>query len=497
MAAFALDLFESQAETFLRARLWREWQFLSAFRPGRGLVTLYEEDFPDLTSLDLWADLQATTSEDPRQHRALSSLLASAHLEGRTRDFPIAVTRVTAGQQILFEDREIPFRNAPAHWELIAEVPRRHELEDAWRQVVRSELNATLERWNETLRAALVPLGNDEWLAFWSNLRGVDLAATNRLAENILASTADVYAHGLGIYLGQLELPLDDAWPSDLAWAMRAPRFDVAFPERTRMPTLIRAWRDLGLELTDQTSLHLEYVRLPGVHVLPLEVPNEIHVLQRLVGGWQDYAGTLRGLGMAQHLVSTDPSLSFWERWLGDETPTLGYGLLMESLVRDKTWLANRLDYPANDDFRAIAHLAWLYRIRRLAATVLYESRLWAAEPGGSMAADFEETLTAATRIRHFPDEYLLGLLDSPWSTLHAAVQLRAEVFATQLRAFLQREFDEEYWRSNRAARFIMDELWRPGRRHTADDLLGFMGYEGLSDPSILAAEFEAVLRPL
>jgi len=262
------------------------------------------------------------------------------------------------------------------------------------------------------------------------------------------------------------------------------------------MPTLIRAWRDLGLELTDQTSLHLEYVRLPGLHVLPLEVPNEVRVLQRLVGGWQDYAGALRGLGSAQHLVSTDPSLGFRERWLGDETPTLGYGLLMESLVRDKTWLATRLDYPASDDFRAIAHLAWLYRIRRVAATVLYESRLWAAEPGGSMAADFEETLTAATRIRHFPDEYLLGVLDSPWSTLHAAVQLRAELFAAQLRTFLQREFDEEYWRSNRAAHFIMDELWRPGRRHSADDLLGFMGSEGL-DPSILAAEFEAVLRPL
>ena len=84
MPAFALDSFERQAEAFLRARTWREWNFLAGLSPGRGLVRLYDEDFPNFTSTDFWADLQAVTSADPRQHRALSSLLAAAELEGRT-----------------------------------------------------------------------------------------------------------------------------------------------------------------------------------------------------------------------------------------------------------------------------------------------------------------------------------------------------------------------------------------------------------------------------
>ena len=33
-----------------------------------------------------------------------------------------------------------------------------------------------------------------------------------------------------------------------------------------------------------------------------------------------------------------------------------------------------------------------------------------------------------------------------------------------------------------------------PGRRHTAEELLGFMGYEGF-DPAILWAEIAEVLR--
>jgi hypothetical protein len=155
------------------------------------------------------------------------------------------------------------------------------------------------------------------------------------------------------------------------------------------------------------------------------------------------------------------------------------------------------MEYTASDDFRAIAHLAWLNRVRRLAATALFEQRLWQAEPGASMATDFEETQSGALRSRQFSDEYLRVLLGAPWSTLRAALWLRAEVFAVQLRAYLEHEFDEEWWRSARAASFIKDELWRPGRRHTAEELLGFMGCAGFGDPALLIAPFEEVLRPL
>lgn len=496
MAAFALDVFERQAEGFAQGRAWREWSFLAGLRPGRGLVKLYEEDFPSFTSTDFWADLQALTSMDPRQHRALGSLLAAAELEGRTLEYAAQVTRAEGRVTVDFEDRDLAWREAPARWAVLPEVPRRHQLEESWRSVLRAELNPTLQRWLEALRTELIPLGASDWMGFWSAQHSLDLVALGKLGEALLQSTADVYSHGMGIYLNQLELPLDNLWRSDVDWAFRAPRFDVAFPESTRMRTLIHTLGDLGVELTQQTSVKLEYGTLPGVRCLPIEVPQEVHVLQRLCGGWQDYSRSLRGLGMAQHLAHTDPTLPLWQRWLGDATPTIGYGLLVEGLIRDKSWLATRLEYTASDDFIAIAHLAWLYRLRRMAAGAAYEQTLWQSEPGASTAAVFEEVLTGTTRVRHFGDEYVRVLLGAPWSTLHASVWMRAEVFAAQVRAYLRREFDEEWWRSGRAARFIKDELWRPGRRHTAEELLGFMGFEGF-DAAILSSEFEDVLRPL
>ena len=82
-------------------------------RPGRGLVSLYEEDFPDFTSTDLWADLQAATAEDPRQHRALSALVAAANLESHTRDFAVRATRIQTGTSVRFGEDDVPWRVAP------------------------------------------------------------------------------------------------------------------------------------------------------------------------------------------------------------------------------------------------------------------------------------------------------------------------------------------------------------------------------------------------
>ncbi len=480
----------------MQARAWREYQFRVGNRPGRGLLSLYETDFPDLTSTDLWADLQDATPEDPRQLARLAAMLAAAHLEGQTRDFAVRVTRVEAEATVVFEDETLPWREAPARWPLLLDVPRRHALEDAWRGVLRAEITPTLERWQEALRAELVPLGSDDWLGFWSGVSGIDLAVVDTLSRSVLQDTSEVYGHGLGVFLSQLDLPIDDVWRVDVDWAFRAPRFDTVFAERLRMPTLIRAMRDLGIELEEQTEIRLEPGIEVGVTSLPLKIPADARVLVRLVGGWQDLARTFRGVGFAEHSAHADPSLRIWERWLGDAAPSIGYGYLFEGLLRDPNWLAQRMDYVANEDFRVITHLAWLYRVRRVAALAAYEQRLWRAEPGASMAADYEEALSTATRVRHFPDEYLGVLLQSPWSALDAATHLRAEVFAAQVRLFLKQEFDEEWWRSSRAARFIKDELWRPARRYSADELLRFMGYEGL-DPAILTAEFLEVLQPL
>jgi hypothetical protein len=496
VSAFGVESLERPAEAFSRSRAWREYQFQVGLRPGRGLLTLYDEDFADFTSTDFYLDVQGANDVQPRQLAAVVELLASAYIEGNTRERAARAGGLEARSRVSFEEHELGWREAPASWTNIEQVPRRHELAETWRTMLRQELSPVLERWHEQLRSALQPLSNQDWLTFWADKRAIDLGTTAKLAETMLKLSEDVYAHALGVYFGQLELPIDDAWTADADWAFRASRFDEVFSEQARMPLLVRAMRDLGIDLESQAGLTLEYAAGTGVRCISVGVPEEVHVLVPLVGGWRDFASSLRALGSAQHAVHTDRTLPFWQRQLGDETSTLAYGLLLEGLVRDRVWLTERLEYGASEDFRVISTLAWLYRVRKLAALTAYEQRLWTEEPGTSLAAEFEASLSGSLHVRHFADEYLLGMRNAPWSTLRAAIKLHAEVFAAQLRMWLKREFDEEWWRSGRAATFVKTELWRAGRRYSADELLGFMGFEGL-DPGILWSECKEVLARL
>jgi hypothetical protein len=235
--------------------------------------------------------------------------------------------------------------------------------------------------------------------------------------------------------------------------------------------------------------------KAPGVHVLPVGVPEEVHVLLRAVGGHRDYQRLLRGIGEALHAAYTDRTLPVAYRRLGDESTSLAYGLLLEGLTRDTGWLREQLGLGAVDDYRIVAHLAWLYRIRKHAALLGYEQRLWRSDPASaSLAADYEETLSGALHTRHFGEEHRLPMLGTPWRGLRSATWLRAELLAAHVRDFLRHEFDADWRRNLRAGRFLVQELWRPGRRYTAEDLLGYMGYEGF-EPGMLWGEIAEVLR--
>jgi hypothetical protein len=500
VASLVLERFEQQAEAFARARAVRKLRYLAGLWPGLHLAPLYEDDFPAFTSRDFYADLYDAPAEDGKQKHFLQAFLAAAHVEGRTRDFAERVATFEARSVVQYATEEIAWRSAPVRWSVVTETTLRHDLNAAWRAEVRVGLNRVLQHWQEALLGAAAPLGGEDWLTFWDGLRGLRLTEMTRLAESLLSMSAGPYRHALQAYFSLLGLPIDDAWGADAEWAFRARHLDPYFPSADFMPMAVGTLRDVGVELEEQQGIRLDLEERPtkraGVRCVATDVPREVHVVCRLVGGYQDYQRLLRGLGQAQHISQTDSSFPFAYRWLGDDATMLAYGLLLEGLTLDRGWLRDRLRLEANDDYCVIAHLARLYRLRRAAAMLLYEQRLWKANGAGGVAADYSDTMSGALYVRHFPEESLSPLVGGPWQTLRSAMQLRAEVFAAQLRAYLRREFDEEWYRNRRAGRFLVHELWRPGRLYTADELLRFMGYEGF-DVSILWHETAEVLSTL
>ena len=60
-----------------------------------------------------------------------------------------------------------------------------------------------------------------------------------------------------------------------------------------------------------------------------------------------------------------------------------------------------------------------------------------------------------------------------------AVERFRAAIFEAQHRRYLQREYEEEWYRVPRAGRFLRD-LWREGQKYPVDELARYMGYDGL-----------------
>src|SRR5919197_726939 len=258
---------------------------------------------------------------------------------------------------------------------------------------------------------------------------------------DFLASTADLYRDTLRDALAEHGLAPDSAWKADLAYVLRGTELDTAFPREQLLPTLIGTLRGFGFDLEDQRNIVLDLEprprKSPPAFCAPIDIPNDVRLVLQPIGGRQDYETILHEAGHAEHFGNIDRGLPFGYKWLGDKSVTEGYAFLLHYLTTDRLWLRRQPDLLSD-------HLM----------------------------------------VRYFPEEYLADVDDG----FYAAQYLRAWTFEAQLREYLKKEYDEEWFRAPRAGRFIRDELWRQGQKYTADELVRFMGYDEL-DPSVMLGE--------
>jgi hypothetical protein len=231
-----------------------------------------------------------------------------------------------------------------------------------------------------------------------------------------------------------------------------------------------------------------------GAQIQAIRIPDEAFGLVQRIGGYQDYLWLFEAAGAGLSLVLTDPAAGFGKRWLGDPAIPMGVGLALSSIALEPAWLRERLQCEEPHDYLIIAALRRVTQLRQAAARVKEETLVWER---GALAGGLSEDIVGlqedATGSRGFPETYLAPLVGAPWSALDAATTLRAHTFAAQLREFLRNEYEEEWYKSPRAGRFLLDELWRPGGRYTADELARFMGFSAL-EPSILLKTTNEVL---
>jgi hypothetical protein len=415
---------------------------------------------------------------EPVEERYLLDFIATGYLENQTRALSEQVVADELAATIEWDGHPVPYRQVPA---LIANEPdavRRHALERLHLDAMLA-FNPAREERERRLQREARGFGYPDYVALYDALHAIDLDALITRMQSFIADTTEPYLAALDTYLGEMRILRDDARKCDLARIFRFSPFDSAFPEDRLLPTLHAALKDLGIDLEEQSQIHLDVeprpLKSPRAFCSPVQVPMDVRLVLKPMGGAQDYETLFHEAGHAEHFGNVDRSLSFPYRCLGDSALTETYAFLLEHLLHDPIWLRRHLAVEQPKSLLQLAGFHRLYFLRRYGTKLIYERELHAADDPTDFAPVYDELLTNNLGVAYGPESYLADVDDG----FYAAEYVRAWIFEAQLRRYLLQEFDDEWFRNPKAGRFLI-EMWRDGQRYPVTQLARFMGFEGL-----------------
>lgn len=391
--------------------------------------------------------------------------------------------------------REVPYLRVPI--ELANEPDRatRLAMDAARAELVAGEVTRLRRQRFGLEHEAMTGLGYADYVSGSSALMGIDLPALARAGETFLAESEALYRDALGrLVKGRLGVPVGQLDRADVGWVFRAKDYDAAFPLATLVETAVRQMREMGIDAHQAGRVRFDTDerggKQPRAFCVPIRVPEEVHLVLRPRGGHGDYRTLWHELGHAIHFASVDPDRSFTDRWLGDNSVTEGYAMLLDHLTLDPRWLTrySGLRPPQVRDLRFELLVHELYAVRRYAAKLAYEILLHGSRLSRGRA-DYATRLSEATLFRYGEEDYLQDVDPS----FYAARYLRAWQLEAAVASELTRRFDQDWFRNPRAGVFIQHLMSR-GQAGPADRLAAEVTGAPLSFGPLLA-RLEAELQ--
>lgn len=444
----------------------------------------------------------ATATSDVGERRHLHALAQAAvglfverELASVTDELATAEARATVtvdGTTLGYHAAAVALQNEP-------DRDRRRRLEAARLDVV-AGLDPLRRRRFQRHCELLESLGFDDPVALYARVEQIDLDALGQTMTGFLARTRDLYLEAVSPWYEEVVgVGFERAERHDAAVLFRMADRDAWFLPDRLLETLAATLAGLGVPLEDQPNVHLDTEDRPGKHprafCAPVRVPEEIYLVIRPTGGYQDYRALFHEAGHAEHFAHTDTGRPFEERHLGDNSVTEAWAFTLEHLLADQDFLVDRLGVNQGElsDFHRRAHTYLLYMLRRYAAKLLYELELYrvpAAEVTG-MAERYAAILTTHLGFRHPPQSYL----DDVDPGFYVAQYLRAWMLEAQMRRRWESLGGDHWWRSPA----IGEELrhwWSLGQARYADELADLLEVGPLG-PEAVEGRIRAALATL
>ncbi|MFN2397372.1 MAG: hypothetical protein ABR543_01820 [Gemmatimonadaceae bacterium] len=416
-------------------------------------------------------------SEERRGARLILDWLADsnvqrdlAELEEREVAWESTATiDVGEGRRIQYQSAAIDIANAPTRAERLA-------IDEARARLVARELAPLrLERFQRERDLVQALDIAPDYVSTFETLSGIDMAQLSAECQMFLRETesmwADTYAESVKAKLG---IALDEATRADALAMMRAREFDRYFPSGDMEEVVRRQVGEMGIDANAGGRILYDTGEREGkrsrAFCSPVRIPDEVYLVLRPHGGQTDYSTFLHELGHALHFAYARADLPFEYRWLGDNSITEAYAMLMDHLLHDPGWLLRYTDLGRHDvaAFLRLAGFEELHFLRRYSAKLLYELDLYSGDvPWTSLPDRYVDLLTNATSFRYDSADAFVDVD----ARFYSARYLRAWQLQAVLHDELVDRFDADWYRNPRCGPWVVENLFGEGQRELAHEL--------------------------
>jgi hypothetical protein len=277
----------------------------------------------------------------------------------------------------------------------------------------------------------------------------------------------------------KLDVPISELTRPDALALMRASEFDPYFPAGALEDSVRRQANDMGIDPLAGGRIIFDTGDREGkrsrAFCAPVRVPNEVYLVLRPHGGQGDYGTLLHELGHALHFAYTRGDLPFEYRWLGDNSVTEGYAMLLDHLLHDQGWLRRYTELTKDTlpRFLRAAGFEELQFLRRYCGKLIYEVELYGGRvPWDALPDLYVQTLTSATTFRYDPADAFVDV--DP--RFYAARYLRAWQLQAVFTESLVERFNEDWWRNPHAGPWMVDDLFGEGQRELGHEIAARVG---------------------
>ena len=454
------------------------------------IVARYADLF-SRAQLDAVRDAEERASGDDaerlyRLRKACEAGLIAAELTERDD----ALENAILAARVEWKGEETPLRNAQAQLAVLPEYRERDALGElqARKSAEFNDERLELLTAYEELEAELT--GEPDPVARIEEEKEISLRELERALAAASAAVDDSWARMRAKWFERLLGPDRDEEPTSahVAWIRRLSPLEATYARERAVEVCMDTLTRLGLDLENDPNIRLDLEdrpqKSPRACVIASDPPKVVHLITRAQGGLHDYQAFLHEAGHALHYAGCDPSLPYTFRKISrDHALTEIYSYILEAITREPGWHDHYFGAPENAEAATFLEVL-LYR--RYTAKLQFELDYWSAFPNGATGEDYSRRLTGATGVRYRADAYLSDMDGG----FYSADYLRAWIRSAQLRAFLVREFGEDWWRNADTGEYLRG-LWREGTKPSSEEIAARLGFEPL-DTGPLVEELRA-----